>query len=186
MVSLQSNIVDQREIQKKGGKATRAPSSYIVVSILRRHNLFVNVLDVTYGRGRFYSYMRPRILVGADPKVWPWIVKPDIFMPKPVWKLSPILKQIGINFSVIVCDPPFGDTKRYNKRDEYSFVVGSPRLIIKKTIELAKELGIEYMLLHYDKTIDWPIVEDVKFRCITRYLNNPNPRFTHFTLYKIS
>jgi len=181
-------IIDQRDIQKLGGKASKYPSSYIVYSILNKHGLYDNVLDVTYGRGRFYYYKKPKFLVAADPKVWEWIVKPDIFIPRPVWALKPILQNIKLTFDVIVCDPPqWKKNTSYSRRDEYSYAIGSATLIINETIKLANQLGIEHMLLHYDKLLDNAIVvEDILFRYVARYLNNPELRATHFTLYRIS
>ena len=86
------------------------------------------------------------------------------------------------------CATPQRGTRgtRYNKRDEYSYVLGTSRLIIEKTVELARELGIRYMLLHYNKLIDLPIVENIEFRYVARYLNNPELRTTYFTLYRVS
>ncbi len=184
---LKVKVVDQREIQRIGGRASAYPSSYIVVKMLAKHGLFSRVLDVTYGRGRFYYYRRPRFLVGADPKVWEWVVAPDIFIPKPVWALKHVLCNLNLEFDVIVCDPPaWNPSTSYNRRAEYSFIIGSSRLIIEKTVELARELGINYMLLHFNKTIELPIVENIKFRYVARYLNNPNLQATTlFTLYKI-
>ncbi|RLI85089.1 MAG: hypothetical protein DRP01_06965 [Archaeoglobales archaeon] len=187
MVSKKHSVIDQREIQKIGGKASRYPTSYIVVSLLEKHGLFNSVLDVTYGQGRFYYYRRPRFLVGVDPRVWDWVVKPDIFIPKPVWAVKEVIKKLNIVFDVIVCDPPaWNPGTHYNKRDLYSFVVGSSKIIIQKTIELAKELDINYMLLHYKDVINGPkVVEDIEFIYVSRYLNNPDMRRTHFTLYSL-
>ena len=178
-------VIDQRDIQRKGGRAAKYPSSYIIYSILTKYNLH-NVLDVTYGRGRFYYYRKPRLLVAADPKVWDWVVEPDIFIPKPVWALEPVLKMLNTRFDVIVCDPPAWEKGvHYNRRDEYSFVLGSAELIIEETIKLARRLEIRYMLLHYNKTIDLPIIENVEFRYIARYLNNQSMKTTYFTLYEV-
>ena len=179
--------VDQREIQKLGGRAARYPSSYIVVTLLEKHGLFSAVLDVTYGRGRFYYCKRPKLLVGVDPRVWGWVVQPDIFIPKPVWAAKPILKQMNFRFDVVVCDPPAWNMgTRYNRREEYSFVIGSAQLIIEESVKLARELGVPYMLLHYNKLLNnLEVVEDIEFVYVARYLNNPGMRTTHFTLYEV-
>jgi len=182
-----SVVADQHEIQRLGGRAAAYPTSYIVYSILSRHNLFNSVLDVTYGRGRFYAYAKPKLLVGADPKVWEWVVAPDIFIPKPVWALKPVLEKIGARFDVVVCDPPqWKSGVHYHGRDEYSYVVGSVKLIIEHAFRLAKDLGVKYVLLHFDRLIDgYRVAEDVQFRYVARYLNNENMRATHFTLYEV-
>jgi len=180
-------VIDQRDVQRLGGRATRYPTSYIVYSILARHGLYNNVLDVTYGRGRFYYYKRPSFLVGADPKVWEWIVIPDIFIPRPVWSLKPVLEKLDIDFDVVVFDPPaWNPNTYYNRRDEYSYILGTARLIIEKTIELARDLGIKYMLLHYNKVLELEVVENIKFKYVSRYLNNEKlDKTTFFTLYKV-
>jgi len=181
-----SIVVDQRDIQSRGGRAAIYPSSYIVYSILNKHNLYNNVLDVTYGRGRFYAYKRPRFLVGADPKVWEWVVVPDIFIPKPVWALKDIVGRLGIKFDVVVCDPPqWNKDVVYNKRDEYSYVLGSTDMIIEYSFRLAKDIGVKYVLLHYKDTLNYEVVEDVIFKYFARYLHNENKNATHFTLYKV-
>lgn len=180
-------VIDQRNIQKLGGKATKYPSSYIVYSILSEHDLFGRVLDVTYGQGRFYAYKRPFLLVGADVKVWDWIVVPDFFILRPVWSLKQVLEKVNMEFDVIVCDPPaWNKGVHYNKRDMFSYVVGTSELIIKYAIKLTRELGVRYMLLHYNKVLDnMKIVDNVEFVYVARYLNNPDYRATYFTLYDV-
>ena len=179
------NIVDQRDVQRLGGKAARYPASYIVCTLLLDVDAH-SVLDVTYGRGRFYYYMKPEFLVGADVKVWGWIVKPDIFIQKPVWALDKILNKINIKFDVLVVDPPaWSKGVSYNKREEYSYILGTPELIINEAIKLAKKHEIPYILLHFNKLLDkLPIIENIEFRYVARYLNNPNFKTTYFTLYK--
>jgi hypothetical protein len=178
-------VIDQREVQKRGGQAARCPVSYVVYSLLSRHGLYDSVLDVTYGRGRFYCYKRPRLLVGADPKAWDWIVEPDIFIPKPVWALRRVLGALGLSFDVMVVDPPAWGDKRYNRRGEYSYAVGSAKTILAEAVKLAAGQGVPYILVHYQETLEGlEVVEDVEFRYVARYLNNPNLRTTHFTLYK--
>ena len=178
-------VIGQRDVQRLGGRAATYPVSYIVYLLLREIDA-EKVLDVTYGRGRFYYYKRPKLLVGADPKVWDWVVAPDIFIPRPVWALKPVLEAMKIEFDAIVVDPPLWDPNtHYNKRPEYSFILGTPELIIEKALELARELNIPYMLLHYNKTLGLPIIKDIEFRYVTRYLNNPDHKTTHFTLYKV-
>jgi len=179
--------IDQREIQRIGGRVAKYPTSYVVVSMLERYGLYRNVLDVTYGQGRFYYWRRPKLLVGVDPKVWDWVVEPDIFIPRTVWGAKRVLKALGVQFDVIVCDPPaWNPNTHYNRRDLYSYIIGSADMIVEKAVELARELGIKYMLLHFNKLIDLPTIEDVEFTYIARYLNNPDlSKTTHFTLYKV-
>lgn len=178
--------IDQREIQRLGGKAAECPSSYVVVTMLERNNLFNRVLDVTYGEGRFYCYRKPKLLVGADPYVQEWTVKPDMFIPRPVWSLFSILKDVNIGFDVLVCDPPqWNEGVCYHKRKVYSLVVGDAKLIINESIKLAKQLGIEHMLLHWNKVLDLPIVENKRFLYFARYLHNEGKNTTYFTIYKV-
>jgi len=178
--------IDQRDIQRIGGKAAEYPSSYVVVKLLEKHNLFSTVLDVTYGRGRFYYFRKPSFLIGADPKPWDWVVTPDIFIPRPVWQLFSVLNRLCEKPSVLVCDPPqWNPDVHYHKREEYSYILGSSDLIISESVNLAKQLGIEYLLLHFNKRLDLNLVDEIEFQFVARFLNNPVPKTTYFSLYKI-
>jgi hypothetical protein len=175
-------MIDQREIQKLGGKAAKFPSAYVISLILSTINA-QEVVDVTYGKGRFYAIYRPRYLVGADPKKWGWIVEPDEFYQVPVWKLLGILNCCA---DVVVCDPPNWNTDvKYNRRDEYSYIIGTPSLIINYAIKLARKIDAPYLLLHFKKLIDLPIERDMELRWVSRYLHNEKLRTSHYTLYRI-
>jgi hypothetical protein len=171
--------LDQREIQKKGGKAAKFPSAYIIADILKSINA-QSVLDVTYGKGRFYAIYRPNRLIGADPKKWDWIVEPDEFYQVPVWKLVEIFDGSA---DVVVCDPPrWNMDVQYNKRGEYNYIIGTPELIIKYATKIAKKIDA-YLLLHYNKLLNLPVERDVQMRWIARYLNSERPSLSHYTLY---
>ena len=174
-------VLDQREIQRKGGLASRYPTAYIIAQFLKRYN-FGRVLDVTFGVGRFYKIQRPKLLVGADIKKREWIVVPDIFIQKPVWGLRYEKQLEQLQFDLLVVDPPWGQAQR---RTEYSEVVGTPEIIIEYAMKLAKELSIRYVLVHYNKLLkNLDVVENVAFKPWTRYLNSQNT-ITYFTLYKV-
>ncbi len=178
-------VVDQRDVQRRGGICATYPTACIVYDTLTKHDLYRNVLDVTYGRGRFYAVKKPQILVGCDPKAWEWIVAPDIFIPGPVWSVKKALKHINIEFDVIVVDPPKWTDTNYNRRDEYNYIVGTPKMIIDHSIELAREIGIKHMLLHYKEVPSiGNIVEQIGFIYIARYLNNKENK-SYFVLYKL-
>ena len=142
-----ATIVDQREVQRRSGICSKYPISCVVADILRsvRHDV---VVDVTYGQGRFYVKLRPRILIGCDPFIYEWVVTPDIFIKKPVWSLEPILRRLGLEYDVLVVDPPWGDNS-YNRRPQFKRVLGSHRIIVEKAFELAEKLEIPFILLHY-------------------------------------
>ena len=183
--SLAIEILDQRDIQKKGGLASRYPTSYIISQILNKY-LFQNVLDVTYGVGRFYKISRPSFLVGADIKKREWEIKPDLFFQKAVWSLRYCNDLKRFHFDLIVVDPPWG--KNHIRRPEYSDLFGTPELIIQYAIKLAIDLNIQYALVHYDKLIknkDLEIIENIAFKPLTRYLNIRDYHITYFTLYRI-
>jgi len=180
-----NEFIDQREIQGKGGKAAKFPSGYIVSKLLGEIEACY-VLDVTYGEGRFYGYKKPSFLVGCDPKIWSWIVTPDVFIKAPVWHLNPTLTILNIPFDVLVVDPPKWSNVSYNRRDMFDFVLTDSETILKYAYQLAKNLDIPYMLIHYNKILDYgEIVKKIEFRYIARYLNNPEQRTSFFTLHKI-
>ena len=180
-------ILDQREIQKRGGLAAKYPVAYIIAQFLKKYR-FQKVLDVTYGRGRFYKIYRPRLLVGADPVKREWIVKPDLFFQKSVWSLRYEKELQNYMFDLIVVDPPWGDTT-YRRRPEYREALGTPDLIIEYALKLARERDIRFVLVHYNKVpkLDgMEIIENIAFRPVARYLNVDLERFiTYFTLYKL-
>jgi len=181
-------FIDQRDIQRRGGVYAKYPVAAIVADFLKSIRA-KRVLDVTYGEGRFYKVYRPELLVGADPNVWEWVVRPDIFIPYPVWSVSKVLERIGLReFDVIVCDPPWGE--RHRRRPQYNNLIAfaTAETIIKYAFELAKYLKTPYLLLHYDKLYKcegWTRVRTVEFRYVARYLNNPGlSRTTYFIMFK--
>jgi hypothetical protein len=178
-------IIDQRDVQRMGGRLAKYPSAY-VVSILLRMAGASRVLDVTYGLGRFYYVYRPRLLVGADPVKRRWIVAPDKFYQTHVWGLAGMLEEHG--FDVVVCDPPkWRRGVHYNKRGEYNLAIGDAYSIVMGGLRLARErAGAKYFLLHYDKVLPGlEVVEDVEFIWWARYLYTEKKRPSHFTLYKL-
>ena len=181
-------LVDQRDIQKRGGVHSRYPASSVVADLLRSVD-GSRVLDVTYGEGRFYRVYRPELLIGADPQIWKWVVKPDVFIPQPVWKLLALDWLKHFKPRVLVCDPPWGI--RHRKRPLWfgdRILIGSSEVIISYAFMLARQLNIPYLLLHYNrlwKEKDWTRVQTISFRYVTRYLNNPSlQKTTYFILYK--
>jgi len=177
-------IIDQRDIQKLGGKAAKYPTAYVISTLLKKINA-KRVLDVTYGRGRFYYIYRPEFLAAADPVKRQWVVTPDIFYQTHVWGLFNLLERH--DFDVVVCDPPkWHKGVRYNKREEYNQVIGDAYSIIMGALRLAHEkVAAKYFLLHYDRVLPLEVVEDVEFVWWARYLYTEKKKASHFTLYMI-
>ena len=75
-------VIEQREIQKKGGLCARYPVSCVVRDLIGATNLFkplipINILDLTYGEGRFYASFRNKVKVyGFDILRLDHVVKP--------------------------------------------------------------------------------------------------------------
>ena len=146
------------------------------------------VLDVTYGEGRWWGAWRPYMLVGADPFVWEWVVRPDVFIPRDVWGLERvILPYIGL-VDVVAVDPPWG---RRQRRSLYNYNAAWQRAIIDQAFKIARLLcedGKEvYVLLHYKEPLTRSDAEELKrvgFRPITRYLNVQNT-ITWFQLFRV-
>jgi hypothetical protein len=177
-----ATIVDQRDIQKIGGVVAKFPSAYVVGEILRDANAY-SVLDVTYGKGRFYVVYRPKLLVGADPKRWDWIVEPDEFYEVPVWRVGEVFNGEA---DVVVCDPPqWNMGVRYRRRGEYGYIVGTPELIVRCAVDVARRVDATYLLLHFNRLVDLPIERDVQMRWAARYLYSEKPRVSHYTLYRV-
>ena len=182
------DVMDQRKIQSRGGIFSKYPSSAVISRILRAFNI-EKVIDVTYGRGRFYFIYRPRLLIGVDARKWDWIVKPDMFFEIPVqyFHEKVIRKEISFDVDCIVVDPPKWNLNNYNKRDEYNFIIGTPSIIINYARKIAEELKSKYLLVHYNKILDGKIAYLIEYKFFSRYLNIKNNNNTsYFILYEIN
>jgi len=80
------------------------------------------VLDLTYGKGRFYRLVRNRIktLIGVDIIKHNWETKPDVFYNMPCEKFvrDVIENKIKLEkLDIIVVDPPWSFEKRRSIKD---------------------------------------------------------------------
>jgi hypothetical protein len=178
--------LDQRDVQRLGGICAKYPASYVILRILRRAGAR-RVLDVTYGRGRFYKVYRPEYLAGADPVKWDWIVKPDQFHQKTVFQLHrEVMDGLRIDVDTVVVDPPRWNMKRYNRRDVYNYLVGTPTSIILHAAETARILNAKHLLLHYNRVMEISEIEHiVEFKWFARYLYTQNKNTSYYILYKM-
>jgi len=184
--------IRQQDIQKRGGKAARYPSSYIVKMLLQQlfPSLNIKVCDVTYGEGRFYALFahRLKLLVANDIRRLRWIVKPDVFFKGPSWKLLDKLLQHQLtDFDVVVVDPPFSPYARgLEKRYWYlpSNAKGTPIRIINDAIYIAQKLSVPYVLIHYRflKDFGHDVVAAVEFRGLWRY---SKPTYSYYYIIKL-
>jgi len=182
-------FIDQRDIQRRGYLYVYYPSSAVVADILRKYGVR-DVLDVTYGRGRFYVMYRPRTLVGVDPMKWDWIVKPDTFHQTTVYHFYRLLKGneviIDKPIDCVVIDPPhWSKNATYRKRDEYNYIIGTPKDIIEHGRKVAELVKAPYILLHFNQQL--PIGEPihiVKFRWFARYAHTENKNLSYYILYR--
>ena len=114
----------------------------------------VNILDLTYGEGRFYI-MLPReklYLVGLDIRKLEWIVEPDIFIQKPSWRWREAPEK---QYHLIVADPPWMKWRRGGEnRGFYSIynMLGDSIQIIRDAFDAAKKYR-SMILIHYKKPI---------------------------------
>jgi len=186
--------IDQREIQKRGGKCVKCPASCLLYDLIKEcigDPEKLVVLDTTYGVGKFYCAWHPKVLIGSDVKIWRWEIVPDLFMLQTSWNAWWALRKLGIKPDLVIVDPPFSN---YNHRGKtwYSYSFGTPEQILRGGLESARKLGVEYALVHYDKIeapSGWKLVKAVKFIYVSRYLKNNdienNPNHTYFyVLYK--
>lgn len=155
--------IDQRDLQRKGGGIARYPVSYIISLLLQRIvKLKLNIVDLTYGEGRFWviPFRQGRIefIVGVDIEVRPWIIKPDIFIPKPLQKVLPVLRKLS-PFDLLCIDPPFYEKliRGQEKRKHYYAAWGRPLYLLKEGYKIAAELNIPYVIAHFNKPMkpDW-------------------------------
>jgi hypothetical protein len=190
MMDSRVEVIDQRDIQRRGGLYARFPSSYVVCKLLGMANAR-RVLDVTYGAGRFYRLCRSSIelLVASDPVRWRWVVAPDVFHQATVWQLYNMVRDGKVKIpgvDVVVCDPP-RFSRGGNRRDEYNYIIGTHNLIIEYSVKLAKLLRARHFILHFNKILDLGgIAYIVEFRWMARYLhvNGANNK-SYFILYNM-
>ena len=182
-------LVDQRDVQRRGGACGRAPVSCLIHDILAEAGIDprgLTVLDTTYGEGRFYIAWRPRLLIGVDIQVprTGWIVKPDIFIPHNIFTIDRLLDALPVP-DIVVVDPPFGYWQRH--RPHYHLFNYLARDIIDKAAGIAREYGVP-LLVHYRDIVELDgltLVHGVRFIYVTRYLNNENlGKTTFFGLYR--
>ena len=172
-------VVDQREIQKRGGKCTYAPSSCVILDMLREAWIepsSLSIFDATYGEGRFYHAWtrRPKLLVGADIRVLDWVVEPDIFIKKPVWSSWRVLAELNVKPDIYVLDPPFTGWERGHRlrpREHYlpRYALGTPEMILRYGLEAASRLGARYLLVKFKDKLQpegWELASERYFRMI--------------------
>ncbi len=172
-------VVDQREVQRRGGPCAKAPSSCVILDMLREAWIEPSsmiVFDATYGEGRFYAAWprRPRLLIGADVRVLRWLVAPDIFISKPVWASWKVLAELNVKPDIYVLDPPFTSHERSHRlrpREHYlpRYALGTPEMILRHSLEAAGRLGAEWLLIKYAEPVSpegWELVTERYFRMI--------------------
>ncbi len=195
MQGLDILVIDQRDIQKRGGKCARFPVSCLIRDMLRELGLESKVrmvLDTTYGEGRFYGAWRPKLLLASDIKIHKWVVEPDWFTISPSWSVWHRVQKLGIRPDLVVIDPPFMERggKGSRKHYEVTTAFGSPETIIDGGLESAKRLGCKTVLVHYNKLYvpnHWELVKYVEFLFFTRYLKQDtkyNPNTSYFYILK--
>jgi len=180
-------LIDQRDIQRK--TRCRYPSAVVVSKLLQRANAST-VVDTTFGKGRFYSYLKPDKLIGVDPIRWEWIIKPDVFHQMTVFRFCREIEEGKISYDsvdVVVVDPPaWNDGIRYNRRDEYSYIIGTAKMIIDYSLKAARLLRSRYLLLHFNRVPDIAEIDYVvQFRWFSRYLYTENKNSSYYILYRL-
>ena len=175
-MNVECEVIDQREIQRLGGKAVKFPSSVLIKQLLDETGIdYSFIFDCTYGEGRFYGYFRDKIdlLVGADVEIWSWVVEPDLFVKKPVWSSYKVLKKLGLKPSLLIVDPPFSKWYRYEKRQLYHYVWAGAWTIVEYAVKAAEALHVKHVLVHWDRveTFNKRLLSVKAFKPFTRYLN---------------
>jgi hypothetical protein len=182
-------FIDQRDVQKRGNLYVKYPMAYVVLKMLTKYGI-VNVLDITYGRGRFYVMYRPRVLIGVDPIKWEWLVKPDVFYQMNAYHFYRLLRSselsIGKNIDCVVIDPPKWKDATYRRRDEYNFIIGKPIDIIQCGRKIAELIKAPYLFLHFNQQLQLgEPLHVVRFRWFARYQNTQDKNTSLYILYKL-
>jgi len=185
-----AEVVDQRDVQRLGGRCALYPSSCVVWCVISATDSSpkeLRILDVTYGEGRFYAAwpVRPALLIGADTEVRRWIVDPDAFIRSSVQTLLPKLRRLGLeSFDVLVVDPPWGS--KHRSRPQYNVVTDAyAKAILLAALRIADELRIPMLLVHYrDPWIPdgWEPIKEIRFVWFSRYLKQPGSKRSWYAL----
>jgi hypothetical protein len=87
----------------------------------------------------------------------------------------------------VVVDPPRWNMEtKYNKRDEYNFIIGTPKLIIEYAKLVAQHIMAKYLLVHYREVPNLgKIVYVVRYTWFARYTYTENKNVSHFILYEV-
>ena len=163
-------IIEQVEVQKKGGKCARYPTSCIVRDFIAAAGLFkpltpINILDLTYGEGRFYAAFRNKVKVyGFDILRLDHVVKPYKFYNKSCEKWKQHRDEIN-NVELVVVDPPFMPYKRGGEKRRHYTANGAAIMCTNEALKAAEHYNAP-VLIHYPFKIipyQWKIVKEVWF-----------------------
>ncbi len=175
-------VMEQVEVQRRGGLCARYPSSCIVVGLLGDAGLLrplqpLRVLDLTYGRGMFWAAANT-VVVGFDIRILDWVVEPRCFWGKPAWAwkyyADDIEECLGGPPDLVAVDPPWSargsSTRRYYGLDR---AVGD----VASILEAAREASMHYnaaLLVHLkDRWVpeSHVILAELYWEPLTRYMN---------------
>jgi len=195
-MGLESFLVDQRDIQKRGGKCVKHPVSCLIYDMLKELGMNLEqliVLDVTYGEGRFYGAWRPRLLLGSDIRVHRWVVEPDWFTRCPSWSVWTRVQKLGIVPDIVVVDPPWTNYNHRGRKHYYEYMaLGDDSTVLEGGLITARKLGVKYLLVHYKDRIvpsGTRVLNEKYFIYVSRYLKNneidTNPNKTWFGILEV-
>ena len=152
------------EVQRLPG-CGRAPDSCLIRAMLREVGLWPVgvggfILDLTFGRGKFYEAcpFRPRV-IAYDIRRLNWVVEPVRFVKAPAWATIHHIRDGSLRDPVklVVVDPPWQDCRRGNgcirRVDDRwfyrtSMMFGTPMQILESAARVSRLLGVP-MLIHF-------------------------------------
>ena len=180
-------VIDQREIQSRGGVCAGAPVSCLLKDMLIHNNIDyreLKILDTTYGEGRFYLAWRPRLLLGSDIMIHEWKARPDWFTLSPAWEAWSMVKKLGIGIDMVVSDPPWSK-HGHTRRKPFNILYGTPEDILRGSMRTAEKTSARYLLIHYPIVVElekWETIDIVEFHPVSRYINNIENIKSYFIL----
>lgn len=177
-------ILNQLDVQRRGGICAKYPSACVVRDMLREAELLkplrpIRVLDLTFGQGVFYAAINA-IVFAFDIQRLDWVTKPYMFYQKPCWAYRRYLDEIG-DVDVVVIDPPWAQWDHRGSRrarNYYSEALGRPEDILMCGINAAHDLG-KPLLYHWREPLTnyKHIVGPIQFRGRSRYIKQPRPSY---------
>ncbi len=168
-------VVSQTEIQKMGGECSRFPVSCLIRDMLIESGILkpfktIEVLDLTFGEGRFWGAIPQARVWGFDIRKLKWYKKPYVFFMESCENWKKHRNIIRNKFDLVVVDPPF---TIYKQRREHYEDGGMLSMILNEGRKASEYFNVPLLVHFMWKCVPYgfKVVTERWFLGVTRYLN---------------